>query len=175
MSKKEQKIAKQAELSPKERTFFWYYFLIHIPITIFIDASVIIPSNWQVGSTIVSWHIQQNNDFLLWEKPLWLKICVFFELVSQLPLFFYFLKRLNEKYYENARLIDRKRLNKWLFRYGLIASATTFYCLYEIAKRGHYPFLGSDETLVPLSNADKLKLIGVYLPTFLIPLRLLLL
>lgn len=71
-----------------EKSLFWYY-LIHIPITIFIDSSCIIPQQYQLAITskIVDFHVSTNHDILLSSPQTWFKIFVTFEVVFQLPLF----------------------------------------------------------------------------------------
>lgn len=166
-----------ARLSLIEQKFYYYYFLIHIPITVFIDASVVIPPPGPVAR-VVQWHIKQNNDFLLKEKPDWLYWFVVLELVLQLPLFAYFALKFRSIWQTNVDRLSKEqkanftamtnKLYKWLRLYGLNASFTTLVCIITILQRGYYPELPN----LSLSSSDKLNLVLVYLPTFLIPLRL---
>lgn len=139
--------------------FLYYYFLLHIPITLLIDSAVIIPPRLRMAGWLLSKHIELNNDFLLWDRPMWLQAFVMLELVVQLPLFFRFVKQLYQNY------IDRRSLKL----YGALASTTTLVCIGAILE-GHYP--GSS---IPLSVADKANLVCVYFPTFAIPFSLALL
>lgn len=162
-----------ARLSPAERKFYYYYFLLHIPITLLIDSSVVVPPKYHPASRLVEWHIAQNNDFLLWEKPTWLYWFVVIELVFQLPLFVKFALALRPGQVSGEQEKDQKlqkenRLNKWLRLYGSNASLTTLICMITIWQRGYHPFAPSEA----LATAEKVQLILVYLPTFLIPLRL---
>ncbi|SCV00999.1 LAMI_0G08680g1_1 [Lachancea mirantina] len=165
-------------MRPAEEKFYFYYFLVHIPITTFIDASVVLPGNLQFSKDLVAWHIKNNNDFLLYEKPLWLKAFVLVELLFQLPGFFWFVIKFKEVW--RLRNHDSKEtkallkstentLTKWLHVYGWNASATTFICLITVWLRGYYPF----GDFLPMPHKAKFKLISLYIPYLLIPLRLL--
>ncbi|EDO17491.1 hypothetical protein Kpol_1058p28 [Vanderwaltozyma polyspora DSM 70294] len=163
-------------------SFYYYYFLLHIPITLCIDSSVVIPLEWYPNllQNLIKFHINNNNDFLLADKPLWLVIFVLIELVVQLPLFVYFtiyLPRLkqgdsnlanDDKVEKRSRQEFQSRLNWWLKLYGFNASLTTLICIVVIYFNGHQ--LNNVDIAMTLN--EKLSLIGVYLPTFLIPLRL---
>ena len=170
-----------------ERNFFLGYFLIHIPLTIFIDSAIVTPPKYQPCYTLIQWHIKNNNDFLMDECPWWFQAMVYFELVFQLPLFFYFLRNLklfkettttkqnkgspillSDDKYTKSKLTSLKR---WLRLYGWNASLTSLMCIIAIYHHGHYPLTVST-TYKPLSTADRYALIGFYFPTFLIPLRL---
>ncbi|QLG74888.1 hypothetical protein HG535_0H02150 [Zygotorulaspora mrakii] len=165
-------------LSHYEQLFYYYYCIIHIPITIAIDSSVVIPLKYHPAATLVNWHIAQNNDFLLYEKPNWLYWFVIIELLFQLPLFFYFIKGFRSIWNTNSLTKDDKvrlykaktTLFKYLRIYGINASFTSLVCIIVIIQRGYYP--NSLDIEIPLSQSDMVNLVMVYLPTFIIPLRL---
>lgn len=148
-----------AGLSRFQINFFYCYFLIHIPITLLIDSAIVLPPKLHIAGSLLSKQIQDNNDFLLWDRPLWLQAFVFLELTVQLPLFVQFVKQLHRNYVDSGSL----RL------YGVLASTTTLVCIGAILE-GHYP-----GTVIPLSASDKFKLVSIYFPTFIIPFRLVLL
>lgn len=165
-------------LSYYEQVFYYCYFIIHIPITVAIDSYGVIPPSYHPASKLVEWHIRQNNDFLMFEKPTWLFWFIVIELVVQLPLFFYFIKAFRSIWSANASTKDQKSqlherkstLYRWLRIYGVNASVTTLICIITVFQRGYYPdALGAQ---LPMSFSDKMSLVSVYLPTFLIPLRL---
>lgn len=145
--------------NPKERAFYYWYFVVHIPITIFIDSSVVLGDRPPVWSSLVMWHCQNNNDFLLLERPMWLWWFVLIELILQLPLFFYFVFNWSCL---NSPLVGKKtyRLLTLLRFYGLEAALTTAVCIWAIWQRGN----------ITLEN--QLQLTFVYLPTLIIPGRL---
>lgn len=143
----------------KERAFYYWYFIVHIPITIFIDSSVVLGDRPPVWSSLVKWHCQNNDDFLLMERPVWLWWFVLIELIFQLPLFFYFV--LNWSYLKSPQAGKKIcRLITLLRLYGLEAALTTAVCIGTIWQRDN----------ITLEN--QLQLTFVYLPTLIIPGRL---
>lgn len=143
----------------KERSFYYWYFIIHIPITIFIDSSVVLGDRPPVWSSLVKWHCQSNNDFLLMEKPTWLWWFVLVELIFQLPLFFYLV--INWSYLRSPPMGKKTyRLITYLRLYGLEAALTTAVCIWAIWNRDN------------ISLENQLQLTFVYLPTVIIPGRL---
>lgn len=159
-----------------EQHFYTAYFLVHIPLTIFIDSTICLPPMTDGLKAMIEWHVAENNDFLLLEKPAWFFWMVVVELLFQLPAFPYFIARMSlfrgdapgtSKEEKAARAGKRGTLRTLLRLYGLNASLTSLFCIYVIYERGYYPATGA-----PLSAVDCAKLIAYYTPTFLIPLRL---
>lgn len=74
----------------KTDTFYFLYFLLHIPITVLIDSALAIPKEYQLNiqKSLLEFHIGQNKDFLLANPPSWLTVFGWIELVLQLPFFF---------------------------------------------------------------------------------------
>lgn len=136
--------------------FLFWYFLIHIPITIFIDSSCIIPQQYQlsISQKIVEFHISTNKDILLAYPQLWFKIFVSFEVLFQLPLFFYFVY----KYLSNS--LD---LNYYLWNiiYGFNAGFTTFVCLIWLI----IEYKSYDLLLIQVINLS-----AIYSPYLIIPI-----
>ncbi|CCE66188.1 hypothetical protein TPHA_0P00300 [Tetrapisispora phaffii CBS 4417] len=168
-------------LTPLELSFYTYYSLLHIPITLCIDSTVVLPWRWfpRWVQAAVRWHVAQNHDYLLDDPPWWLVLFVAVELLVQLPLFCYFawqLPRLrrpasvaagDDKLLKGARRRQHRRVLALLRGYGANASLTTLVCIVHICRWGHV--VGGAGALSP---AQKLQLVAVYLPTFVIPLRL---
>ena len=159
-----------------EQRFYAAYFLVHIPLTVFIDSTICLPAMTDGLASMIEWHVRTNNDFLLLEKPAWFFWMVVGELLFQLPAFFYFIARMSlfrgetsgmPKEEKAKRSGERATLRTLLRLYGLNASLTSLFCIYVIYARGYYPATGE-----LLNVADKAKLIAYYTPTFLIPLRL---
>ncbi|KAK6198027.1 transmembrane protein 6/97 [Scheffersomyces amazonensis] len=140
-------------------TFYLAYYIIHIPITILIDSSIIVPTKYllPVSQHILDFHISTNHDFLLVEKPLWFKISGLLELTFQLPLFFYLAWSLWN---------NRKSINYYVFSiiYGFNAAFTTLLCLAAVYNDG--PAFG-------LTSPQILNLMAVYSPYLGIPLLIL--
>lgn len=157
------------KLGRREQQFYLWYFIVHIPITVFIDSSVVIPPKWQLGAAqrVVNDHIAKQHDFLLSEKPEWLYWFVLLELVMQLPLFGYFVGKLWNL--NQLQVNTDTKLKTWLRIYGWNASLTTLVCIIVIFQRGYIPY---DVLRTSLTMTQKCQLASVYLPTFLIPLRL---
>ncbi|ODV58684.1 Ema19p ASCRUDRAFT_28551, partial [Ascoidea rubescens DSM 1968] len=147
-------------------SFYYYYFLIHIPITILVDANIVLPKQYQIGF-FLNYHIKQNKDFLLVDIPTWLKAAGWIELIFQLPFFFislHYFSFLTTRPKKKLKKSDsKKKLAKYYVYcliYAVIASSTTLFCIYEI-----YSKSPSEQ----FTLQDKSKLILYYLPTFLIP------
>lgn len=138
---------------------YFYYFLIHIPITVLMDATFVIPKEYQISiqRTLSNFHIENNKDFLAIESPIWMKIFVAWELVFQLPFFFYVI-------YDYLVLNKFKKFstNVWVsfLIYGFNAGFTSMICLI-------YIFLQSESN--GLSFTEMLNLLSLYLPTTLLP------
>lgn len=131
-------------------TFYIVYFVVHFFVSLLIDSAIALPDKLTlpIQHKLLEIQISQNKDFLLVQKPVWLQTFVWVEIILQLPFFVwaaYALAKKNRKAYV-ACLI-----------YGVEASTTTLGCLGEVA-------------CGDLASGDKLKLLAIYLPTFLIPL-----
>ncbi|KAG0668815.1 hypothetical protein C6P42_004728 [Pichia californica] len=137
---------------------YFYYFIIHTPITIFMDATFVIPYEYQnsIQKALGKFHIEKNKDFLAIETPLWIKFFVVWELIFQLP--FFTIAIIN--YLQNKRKGYSK--NTWIpfLIYGFNAGFTTLLCLiYVILESKNHG----------LTNGEFLNLIGLYTPTMILP------
>ena len=142
-----------------DKVYLWY-FIIHIPITIFIDSSIVIPEQYQLSITksILNFHITTNNDILLAYPQTWFKIFGFVELVFQLPLFFYFIYKLLSP---NSLDVN---YYLWSMIYGFNAGFTTFVCLiWLIIEYRNFQLL----------DYQLINLLAIYTPYLLLPLILL--
>jgi hypothetical protein len=137
---------------------YFYYFLIHTPITILVDATFAIPIEYQISiqRKLHEFHVTTNKDFLGENSPLWMKIFVIWELIFQLPFFIYgvydYLKN-NQKHYS---------IHTWpmFLLYGFNAGFTTLICLI-------YVLLDGDQH--GLNTSEWLNLLGLYTPTMILP------
>lgn len=122
-----------------------------------VDSGILIPSDYQLDlqKTLLSIHVTVNKDFLSLHPPLWLKLFVVIELLFQLPFFFV----------ASIDYLTRQspQLKLWNVLYGFNASLTTLVCLIYIA------FQGPSEGL---THKEVFSLLGVYFPTFIIPLAM---
>ena len=144
-------------MSRKLDWFYFWYFVIHVPVTVLIDSCLVIPKEWQttVQRSIVLFHVSTNNDFLLAKPPLWLQVFGFYELVFQLPLFIYGAVQL----YQNNR-----QVYPWLIIYGFNAAFTTSVCLVYVIMEG---------AAHGLTNGQICSLFGLYVPYLIIPVFIL--
>lgn len=138
----------------KRDTFYYWYFLIHIPVTIVMDSTLVVPEQFQYDfqKYLINLHIDYNKDFLSLAPPFWLKIFVCFELFFQLPVFFlgpYYLRK------------NSKKILLAMMVYGFNAFATTLVCLVYILREG---------ALNGLTESETWNLFAVYSPYFVIPL-----
>ncbi|GMM45474.1 Ema19 protein [Pichia kluyveri] len=138
-------------------TVYFIYFLIHIPITLLMDATFVIPTKYQINiqKTLSEFHIEQNKDFLAIETPLWIQIFVLFELIFQVPIFFYAVYH----YLNNNKSFKFK---SWIYLviYGFNAGFTTLVCfIYVIMEGNNYG----------LNNKELINLLSLYTPTMLLP------
>lgn len=142
----------------KRDTFYYWYFLVHIPITVIMDSCLVIPESHQhwFQTLAVNFHIDFNKDFLLAAPPLWLQVFVFFELLVQLPIFFVapvLLRRNNSKIYLVMTV------------YGFNAFLTTLVCLVYVLAKGEAH---------GLTEGDTWNLFAIYVPYCAIPLFMML-
>ncbi|EGW30081.1 uncharacterized protein SPAPADRAFT_57543 [Spathaspora passalidarum NRRL Y-27907] len=140
---------------------FLIYFISHIPITIFMDSTIIVPKEYQLelSKTLLDFHISANKDILLIHSPTWFKLFGVVELVFQLPLFFYFIYKLLV-----APVLDSDYFI-WTIVYGFNASFTTFVCM------GWIIIEGQD---LGLNLQEIANLCAIYSPYLIIPAWLLL-
>lgn len=135
-------------------TFYLAYFLVHIPITIFMDSALVVPAEYRFlfASALLDFHISTNKDFMLVSTPIWLKVFGLFELLFQLPLFFYC----------SAKLWEANTRKHWVYMvlYGFNAAFTTLVCLVYIFAEGPHNGLTQGETY---------KLMAIYFPYLAIP------
>lgn len=134
--------------------FYYWYFIVHIPITLLIDSTIVIPDEYQlwIQKLIVSFHIETNKDILLIESPLWFKVFGLFELVVQLPIFVIgsiFLRNRDE------------RITPVMMIYGFNAFFTTLVCLIWVIAEGDN---------FGLTRAEIYNLVLIYVPYLIIPL-----
>ncbi|CAI8495228.1 unnamed protein product [Pichia kudriavzevii] len=137
---------------------YFYYFVIHTPITLLMDSTFVIPHEYQLSiqSKLSEFHIKQNQDFIAIEKPLWIQIFVVWELIFQLPFFIYGIM----DYLKNNK--TGYSVHSWpmFLLYGFNAGFTSLVCLIYILSEG--PTHG-------LSTGSLINLFSLYVPTTLLP------
>lgn len=138
----------------KRDTFYYWYFLVHIPITLLVDSCLVIPqeSRYWVQQLVFNFHVHMNKDFLLEKPALWLQTFGWFEILVQLPIFFVAplaLARNSSKIYVVMTV------------YGFNAFLTTLVCLVYVLDKGEAHGLSVEETW---------NLFALYVPYLVIPL-----
>lgn len=126
------------------------YFVLHIVITVLIDAAIALPEQYQLPlqKQLLAYHVRTNSDLLIVDSPVWLRSFVWLEILLQLPFFFWAAADL---------LRGRKRVWPAIVAYGVEASTTTYACLAEVV-------------FMDASPEIKRNLLGLYVPTLALPL-----
>lgn len=140
-------------LQRKTDLFYVVYLVLHVPITIVMDSTMVIPPRHQLAiqRTLLRIHIAENKDFLLLTLPLWLQVFGWFEMVVQLPVFVVGSVGL-------AR--NTAKIYPVLMVYGFNAFLTTLVCVVYALVEG--PGHG-------LTTAEVWRLVAVYSPYLAIP------
>ena len=138
-------------VSENTRLAFLAYFVTHIPATILIDSQVVLPKSIvpAFAQNLLQWHIDVNEDALMAEKPRWLVGLVTCELLFQLPFFFVAARAIMER---------RNDLRGYFIAYGAHTATTLV------------PILQYFYESTRISDAAKMKLIGIYAPYLVVPL-----
>lgn len=134
-------------------TLYYWYFLIHIPVTAIIDACIVIPKenrHW-VQQVALDFHIAMNKDFLLAHPPLWLQVFGWFELLVQMPIFVFV---------PIALRAGSRKVFVVMTIYGFNAFLTTVVCLTYVLDKGEAHGLTVEETW---------NLAALYAPYVVIP------
>ncbi|XP_047614067.1 sigma intracellular receptor 2 [Phacochoerus africanus] len=144
-----------------------FYFLSHIPVTLLVDMQALLPPDLYPVElrNLCKWYTQEFKDTLLQSPPAWFKAFLFCELVFQLPFFPF------------ATYAFFKGGCKWIRTPAIIYSVHTMTTLIPILST----FLFEDFSKAscfkgqgPTTFHERLFLLSVYIPYFLIPLVLLL-
>ncbi|KAM5215712.1 sigma intracellular receptor 2 [Hipposideros larvatus] len=143
------------------------YFLSHVPITLLVDMQAVLPRELYPVEVrnLVTWYAKEFKDPLLQNPPPWFKSFLFCELVFQLPFF------------PIATYAFFKGSCKWIRIPSIVYSVHTMTTLIPILST----FLFEDFSKAngvkaqgPKTFHERLTLIAIYAPYFLIPLMLLL-
>ncbi|KAF5828798.1 transmembrane protein 6/97 [Dunaliella salina] len=128
---------------------FIIWFVLHIPITLLVDAQSLLPSSWfpPFAKQLVRWHVETNSDWLVGTNPLWFKSLIGAELLFQLPCFVLLA----------MGLVKRKRWTRTLSIVYGIHAATTF-----------IPITGEILFGRPMTP-ESIKLAAIYLPYLVMP------
>lgn len=129
------------------------YFILHLFITLLIDSAIVLPENWvlRFQRQLLDLHVRLNSDLIVQTKPIWLQTFVWVEILFQTPFFVWAALDLTA---------GNRRVWPAILVYGVEASTTTLACVVESA-------------MLPLGLSERMNLVFIYLPTFVVPLILL--
>ncbi|CAO2644398.1 Sigma intracellular receptor 2 [Lemmus lemmus] len=140
------------------------YFVLHIPITMFIDVLVVLPPKLypQKLSNLLQWYFKEFKDPLMQDPPVWFKSLVVCELVFQLPFF------------PIAAYAFFKGNCRWIRIPAIIYAVHTITTLIPILSTLLLEDFSKAVALRPKNFRERLTLIAVYVPYLIIPIILLL-
>ncbi|XP_004635484.1 sigma intracellular receptor 2 [Octodon degus] len=144
-----------------------FYFLSHIPITLFLDLQGLLPRELYPDQVrnLLQWYSTEFKDYLMEDRPMWFRSFLVCELVFQLPFF------------PIAAYAFFKGSCRWIRTPAVIYSVHTVTTLIPIlasflfddfSKTSHFRGRG------PQTLSERLTLVSIYAPYLLIPLTLLL-
>ncbi|XP_007935547.1 sigma intracellular receptor 2 [Orycteropus afer afer] len=144
-----------------------FYFLSHIPITLFIDLQVVLPRELYPVElrNVLQWYAKKFKDPLLQDPPTWFKPFVLCELAFQLPFFPF------------ATYAFFKGGCKWIRTPAIIYSVhtmTTLIPILSVLLFEDFSKASGFKGQGPKTFHERLTLVSFYAPYFLIPLMLLL-
>ncbi|KAM6175136.1 sigma intracellular receptor 2 [Erethizon dorsatum] len=144
-----------------------FYFLSHIPITLFLDLQGLLPRELYPDQVrnLLKWYSAEFKDYLMEDRPVWFMSFLFCELVFQLPFF------------PIAAYAFFKGTCRWIRTPAIIYSVHTMttlipiltsFLLDDFSKTSRFKGQG------PQTLSERLTLVSIYAPYLLIPLTLLL-
>ncbi|KAK1331393.1 hypothetical protein QTO34_009347 [Cnephaeus nilssonii] len=144
------------------------YFLSHIPITLLFDLQAVLPRELYPIElrNLLKWYVKEFKDPLLQDPPMWFKSFLFCELVLQLPFF-------------PLQHTPSSKVGgcKWIRSAAIVYSAHTMTTLIPILSTLLFEDFSKASGFKgqgPKTLRERLTLVSVYAPYFLIPLMLLL-
>ncbi|XP_077021403.1 sigma intracellular receptor 2 [Tamandua tetradactyla] len=144
-----------------------FYFLSHIPITLFLDLQALLPRELFPVElrNLLNWYNKEFKDPLMQDPPTWFKSLLFCELVFQLPFF------------PIATYAFFKGGCKWIRTPAIIYSVHLMSVLIPILSEllfGEFSKARGFKGQGPETFRERLILLSFYAPYFLIPFMLLL-
>eukprot|EP00054_Salpingoeca_dolichothecata_P035668 m.5950 g.5950 ORF g.5950 m.5950 type:complete len:173 (-) comp5728_c0_seq1:21-539(-) len=145
-------------LSSFSRWFFFVFFVIHIPITLLVDLQAIGRHFYPPELTAAnSWYVNEFHDPYMEaaNPPAWFTSFIFCELFFQLPFFFFAVY---------AFWAGDNRLKIPGIAYGCHVATTV------VAISADLLFTDFEGTVGPKTLEQRLKLLAIYSPFFLVPI-----
>ncbi|XP_005402827.1 PREDICTED: transmembrane protein 97 [Chinchilla lanigera] len=144
-----------------------FYFLSHIPITLFLDLQGLLPRELYPDQVrnLLKWYSAEFKDSLMEHRPVWFTSFLFCELLFQLPFFpvaaYAFLKG-------SCRWIRTPAIIYSVHCMTTLIPILASFLFDDFSKTSHFKGHG------PHTLRERLTLISIYAPYLLIPLILLL-
>lgn len=145
---------------------FFFYFLSHIPITIFVDSQAVIPKEFypQPCQDMISWYCRSFKDPMMVEPPGWFKSFCVCELIFQLPFFF---PAVYAFWKGSAKC-------KWIRIPAMVYGAHVTTTVIPIITHILFHDFSTSKHPGPESMDERLQLTAIYFPYLLIPILILL-
>ncbi|MCO5586463.1 hypothetical protein L7F22_040403 [Adiantum nelumboides] len=156
--------------------FFSAFFALHVLITLFVDAQVLIPARFypSVLRNLLSWYISFSGDYLVRDTPPFFKGLVYAEIFLQLPLVI-----ANAYAFYHGMLFPSSSWSESLIIQVLFENVGCFLCTRWAKTTGLIYGVHTATTMIPIltdvlsSNVStKATLMGIYIPYLMIPLAL---
>ncbi|CAG9462023.1 unnamed protein product [Pedinophyceae sp. YPF-701] len=142
---------------------FLVYFIVHVPITIFIDSQLVLGSKfhpaWAVQVTAD--YIRDVHDFLVKVNPVWFYSMVLCEMFLQLPCFF-------------VSMYGIVKQASWMPLVGVIYGTHVSTTLVPILASFILEPLDPENNTGPMYESDRLPLVAVYVAWIIVPLLMVL-
>lgn len=143
---------------------FFFYFLSHIPITLFIDLQALLPAHvFPLQATeLLKWYGETFKDPMVLQPPAWFRSFILCEALFQLPFF------------PVAAFAFFKGGCKWIRTPAIIYSAHVATTLVPILAHILFYQFPTQPHGGPQTWAERWLLVSVYAPYLLVPVLLLL-
>ncbi|GFR65570.1 transmembrane protein 97 [Elysia marginata] len=145
---------------------FFFYFFTHIPIAVFMDAQSVFPSHYfpRQFVSVREWYCDTYRDAMMANPPAWFQSLVFCEMFVQLPFFFV----ASYGFFKGAKAC------KWLRMPCIVYGSHVATTLIPIVAHVLFHDFSSSKVPGPRNLRERLTLISIYSPYFVIPILLVL-
>ncbi|XP_063002771.1 sigma intracellular receptor 2 [Elgaria multicarinata webbii] len=141
---------------------FAFYFLAHIPITLLLDLQALLPGIYPQGLTEwLTWYIATFKDPMMADPPAWFKSFIYSEAFLQLPFF------------PVAAYAFWKGHCQWIRTPAIIYAVHVTTTLLPILAHIMFGDFAKSKHPGPDTLRERLSLVAIYIPYFLIPLLIL--
>ncbi|XP_077474895.1 sigma intracellular receptor 2 [Stigmatopora argus] len=143
---------------------YFFYFISHIPITLFIDLQLVLPTCLypQTLRNLLKWYSNEFNDPLLLHPPEWFKSLIVCEALLQMPFF------------PIAAYAFLKGSCRWIRTPVIIYSTHVATTLIPILSHIFFYNHTTESSWLPVTPQERWTLVFIYAPYLLVPVMLLL-